>query len=140
MKRFIPIVLSAMILQGCAAVALTAGSMAAGAGIDHTLSGITYKTFSASMNELRLATLKTLHRMDIRVTADTRNEAGRQIIGAALEREIEIEFEAVTRRTTRMRVVVSKGMIFKDGATATEIIIQTAVTLDNETSTARMTP
>ncbi len=36
-----------------------------------------------------------------------------------------------------MRVIASKGAILKDSATATEIIIQTAETLDRETSTAR---
>ena len=137
MKRFVPVILSALILQGCAAVALTAGGLAAGQGIDHTLTGITYKTFNTPMNRLRLATLKTLHRLDMKVTDDSKTEEGRIILATAASREIEIEFEILTRRATRMRVIVSKGAILKDSATATEIIIQTAETLDRETSTAR---
>lgn len=137
MKRLVPIILSALILQGCAAIALTAGGLAAGQGIDHTLTGITYKTFSTPMNRLRLATLKTLHRLDMKVTDDSKTEDGRRILASAASREIEIEFEILTRRATRMRVIVSKGAILKDSATATEIIIQTAETLDRETSTAR---
>ena len=137
MKRLVPLVLSALILQGCAAIALTAGGLAAGQGIDHTLTGITYKTFSAPMNQLRLATLKTLHRLDMKVTADTKTEEGRIIRATAASRKIEIEFEILTKRATRMRVIVSKGPILKDSATATEIIIQTAETLEREISTAR---
>lgn len=137
MKRLVPLILSALILQGCAAIALTAGSIAAGTGIDHTLTGITYKTFNVPVNQLRLATLKTLHRLDMKVTDDSKTEEGRKIIATAVARKIEIEFEILTRRATRMRVIVSKGAILKDSATATEIIIQTAETLDRQTSTAR---
>lgn len=132
MKRFAPFILCALFLQGCAAIALTAGGLAAGTGVDHTLTGITYKTFNTPVNKLRLATLKTLHRMDIKVTNDRKVEFGREIMAVAVKREIEIEFETLTKRTTRMRVVVSDGVFFKDGATATEIILQTAETLDRE--------
>lgn len=132
MKRFAPFILCALFLQGCAAIALTAGGLAAGTGVDHTLTGITYKTFNTPVNKLRLATLKTLHRMDIKVTNDRKVEFGREITAVAVKREIEIEFETLTKRTTRMRVVVSDGVFFKDGATATEIILQTAETLDRE--------
>ena len=134
MKRLVPIILSALILQGCAAIALTAGGLAAGQGIDHTLTGITYKTFNSPMNQLRLATLKTLHRLDMKVTGDSKTEEGRKILATAVARKIEIEFEILTRRATRMRVIVSKGAILKDSATATEIIIQTAETLDRQTA------
>lgn len=132
MKRFAPFILCALFLQGCAAIALTAGGLAAGTGVNHTLTGITYKTFNTPVNKLRLATLKTLHRMDIKVTNDRKVEFGREIMAVAVKREIEIEFETLTKRTTRMRVVVSDGVFFKDGATATEIILQTAETLDRE--------
>jgi len=136
-KRLAPVFLCALLLHGCAAVALTAGSLAAGAGIEHTLTGIAYKTFNAPMNKVRLATLKTLHRLDMKVTDEKKIEDGRQIMAKAIGREIEIEFEVLTRRATRMRVIVSKGAILKDSATANEIIIQTADTLDRETSMAR---
>ncbi len=136
MKRLAPIILSAFILQGCAAAALTAGGLAAGQGVEHTLTGITYKTFNTSMNRLRLASLKTLHRMDFKVTKDDKTEDGRRILATAVSREIEIEFEFLTRRATRMRVIVSKGAFLKDSATATEIIIQTADMLERQAAVA----
>ncbi len=131
--RAIILAASLLSLPGCAAVALTAGSMAAGQGIDHTLSGISYKTFAVSMDDMRAATFKTLDRLDMDVTDQAKTESGWEIIALAYNRTIEIELEALTRRATRMRVVANKGdFFFKDAATAIEIIIQTAETLQME--------
>jgi hypothetical protein len=118
------------VLGGCAAVAVTAGGIAGAAGIDHTLNGIAYKTFAAPIDNVRLATLQTLKRMDMGVKDDRKTETGWEIAALANEREIDIELEAVTQRATRMRVVVSNNDIFfKDAATGTEIIVQTAEAL-----------
>ncbi len=130
-------VLALLALTGCAAVALTAGSMAAGEGINHTLSGITYKTFATPIDELKVATLKTLERLDMPVSEQKQAVSGWEIVATAYDRKIEIELEALTKRATRMRVVANKGEIFfKDAATATEIIIQTAETLAMEAEAA----
>ena len=129
--RTAALILGVLSLHGCAAIALTAGSVVAGAGVDHTLSGIVYKTFAASMAETRLATLKTFKRMDMDVTKDKKTEDGWLITAIAAERTIDVELEALSKRTTRMRVVANKGDIFfKDSATANEIIVQTADLLD----------
>jgi len=98
--------------------------------VDHTLNGIAYKTFNNSIDELRGATLVALAKMEMDVTADEAKDDGWEIQAAAIEREIEIELEPVTSKTTRMRVVAHEGMIFfKDGATATEIIVVTSESL-----------
>ncbi len=133
MRRFLPILgmLAALNLAGCAGVALTAGGIAGSAGVNHTLSGIVYKTFTAPMKDLRTATLKTLNMMQITVTADKKAEYGWRVDGTAFERTIEIELERLTPAVTRMRVTVDKGSIFKDSATSTEIILQTAQRLVN---------
>ncbi len=125
-------VLAALSLGGCAAVALTAGGLAAGAGVNHTLSGIAYKTFNDNIETLRIATLITLEQMAMEVTEDTATDEGWEIIAIAAEREIDIELERLTERATRMRVVANEGEIFfKDSATATEIILLTAENLES---------
>ncbi|OGL03730.1 MAG: hypothetical protein A3I03_01690 [Candidatus Rokubacteria bacterium RIFCSPLOWO2_02_FULL_68_19] len=53
------------------------------------------------------------------------------------DREVEIEVDRLTGKTSRMRVNVKQGWFFKDRATATEIIIQTERTLDDEPVLAR---
>jgi xanthine dehydrogenase molybdopterin-binding subunit B len=127
----------AVALQGCAAAGVTLATAGAGvgmgAGVEHTLNGIVYKTFGVSINELRFAALKTLDHMDMPVTADEKTETGWKLTATASERTIDIEFERLTERTTRMRVVANEGMIFfKDASTATEIITQTAQTLQDD--------
>ena len=145
MVRIIKVCILAMALQGCAVgsiglmLASTGTGLAAGAGVDHTLSGITYKTFSVSRSQLRFATLKTLHRMDMKVIRDKNTKEFHAIEAVALDRTIEIELEPLTRRTTRMRVVANQGEIFfKDAATAAEIIVQTALTLDTQSARREM--
>jgi len=127
-------------LGGCASLALTAGSIAGGAGIDHTLSGIAYKTFAEPLPSVRFATLKTLNRMAMDVTKDEQPQDEKEwsIEATATDRRIDIELEPVTPKTTRMRVVVNKGdVFFKDAATGTEIIVQTAETLAERVQGAR---
>jgi hypothetical protein len=121
------LLLASLALQGCAAVALTAAGVAGGAGVNHTLNGIAYKTFNNSLAELRAGTLRTLEDMDMTVIEDTKTEDGWEIKATAIKREIDIELERLSKRATRMRVVANEGEIFfKDAATATEIIIMTA--------------
>ncbi len=134
--RIAAIALVALALQGCSAVGLTlfatGTGIAVGAGIDHTMSGIAYKTFTASTRDLRIATLNALQRMDFEVVKDGPENDTHAIVAKAKERRIEIELEALSSRTSRMRVVANEGEIFfKDAATAAEIIVQTAATLDD---------
>ena len=133
---FVAILGGALLLQGCASAGLTLLSIgtgtAAGAGVNHTLSGISYKTFNSSMSELASATDLALDRMAIEVGERSDIENGRMILAKANDREIEIELESLTPRTTRMRVVAKRGFILRDAATSTEIIIQTLAALDEQ--------
>jgi len=72
------------------------------------------------------STLGALNRMQIQVVESKRNGATEVIKAKAVDREIEIELEALTPNTTRMLVVAKKdGGVLRDSATATEIILQT---------------
>jgi hypothetical protein len=62
--------------------------------------------------------------MSIRVTARDKTPQGVTIKGTATGRDIEVELEALTASTTRMRTIVHNGVLM-DSATGTEIIIQT---------------
>ncbi len=119
--------------SGCAAVGLTLFGVGAGlsanTGTSYTLGSVSYKTFAASEEGLHTATLKTLKRMDIAVTEDQSTESGRAIVGAAEDRTIEIEIDRLTKRTSRMRVVVKRPWLFRDRSTAEEIVSQTEQTL-----------
>jgi hypothetical protein len=117
-------------LQGCAAAALSMLGMAGSAGLDHTLDGISYKTFAAPVAGVRLAVLRSFKRMQIRVVKDSEHESDPRlwsIIGRAADREIDVEVERLTGRAASMRVVVQKGkFFFKDSATGEQIIVETS--------------
>ena len=135
------VVLGALGSQGCAALGLTllgvGAGVTGGTGVSYTLDSIAYKTFAASETELRAATVQTLKRMAIDVTKTQKTETGTDITATAGDRTVEIEIDRITPRTSRMRVVVKKGWLFRDRATAGEIIVQAADTLDNKSSLAK---
>lgn len=113
-----------VLLAGCDPVSLTALGVGASTGVSHTLGGIVYRTFSEPMSRVKSASYKALQRMQVKVKSTDKIEYGEEIKAVAADREISIELEALTPNTTRMRVTATNG-IFRDSATATEIIIQT---------------
>lgn len=124
----------AVCLQGCAAAGLAvvgAGTgVGLGTGVEHQLNGVSYKTFATPLDGVHSATRATLARLGMPVTADAQTKAGWSLTASAADRTIDIELERLTPQTTRMRVVANQGpILFKDSATATEIILQTAETL-----------
>lgn len=108
----------------CDPVSLTMFGVGTAAGVQHTLTGIAYRTFSVPLPRLRTAVRAALDHMDIKVGATERIENGERIKARAADRDIEIELEALSGRTTRMRSTARSG-VFMDSATATEIILQT---------------
>jgi hypothetical protein len=116
-------------LTGCAAVGLALFSVGAGVttgtSVAYSLDGIAYKTFTAPLPQVESATRTALDRMGIKIEATSKMEQGKAIKAQANDREIEIELEIVSKKTTRIRTVAKQGVFFKDRATATEIIIQT---------------
>jgi hypothetical protein len=119
-----------LVLQGCAAgVGLTLFGVGAGVttgtSVAYTLDGIAYKTFTASLPQVETATRTALDRMGIKVEATSKMDQGKAIKAVTNDRDIEIELEMVSNKTTRIRTVAKQGIFFKDRATATEIIIQT---------------
>ena len=127
--HFLAIPVLSFFLSGCAAVGLTLFGVGAGAAtgtsVSYTLDGIAYRTFTASLPQVESATRTALNRMGIKVEATAKTEQGKAISASANDRQIEIELEAVSSKTTRIRTVAKQGIFFKDRATAAEIIVQT---------------
>jgi hypothetical protein len=95
-------------------------------GVSHTLGGMVYKTFTAPQAHVKRATLGALNRMQVKVVQSKREGSTERILARAGDRDIEVELEALTPNTTRMLVTARKdGGILRDGATATEVILQT---------------
>ena len=113
-------------LSGCAAVALTAAAVGGGVAANHQLGGIAYRTFTAPLPKVRTAAMAALKRMGIKPDGSEKIELGERLLAKAGDRNIEIELEALTPNTTRIRVVAKKdGGMVVDSSTAVEIITQT---------------
>jgi hypothetical protein len=132
-KTKIPLALVGLIvtvlLGGCASIGLTLFGIGAGvttgSSVAYTLDGFAYRTFTASLPQVESATRSALDRMGIKVDGTANTEQGKALHATSNDRQIEIELERVSPKTTRIRTVAKQGMFFKDRATAGEIIFQT---------------
>ena len=117
-------------LSGCAAgVGLTlfgvGAGVTAGTSVAYTLDGVAYRTFTVPLPQVESATRTALDRMGIKVDSTANTDQGKSLRATSNDRDIEIELEMVSSKTTRIRTVAKQGIFFKDRATAGEIIIQT---------------
>lgn len=114
-----------VLTYGCVPLGVTAAGIGGGTAVSHTLSGITYRTFTASSSKVKSATLVALNRMDIKVISSVKENRTEILKASASGRDIEIQLEPLSANTTRMRVTAKSNGILYDSATATEIILQT---------------
>ena len=122
-------VIAAMpLLAGCETLSLTALGIGGSAVVTQKMNGTPSRTFTLPLYMVRTASISALRRMGIEIKADEglKQLDNREVIRASAGgREIEVELESITPQATRMRVVARNGGFFYDGATATEIIVQT---------------
>ena len=122
----VALALCSLTLGGCAAVALTALGVGMATGVSHTMSGMVYKTFTAPSSQVKKGTMTAFNRMQVKVVEAKRSGSSETILGRAGDRDIEVELESLTPATTRMKVTAKQnGGLLRDGATATEVILQT---------------
>lgn len=114
------------LLAGCDPVSLTLLGVGAGAGVAHQMGGMAYKTFTEPLPRVKKATVAALKRMAIKIESTEKTSTGEILKAKAADRSIEVELEALTPNTTRIKAVARKdGGILVDSATAVEIIVQT---------------
>ena len=127
---FLLVGLISIYVNGCAApLALTLFGVGAGVttgtAVSYTMDGIAYRTFTAPLPQVERATLTALSDMGMKIESTEKTDEGKAIRAKGVERQIEIELQAISSKTTRIRTVAKDGVFFKDRATATEIILQT---------------
>ena len=127
---YLSLVTSSLFLGGCEPASVTLLGIAAGTGVGYTLSSITYKTFAASIEDVRNAALTAFRNMGIQVDNVEKTDKGEVIRGKTENRNIEVRLEPISPKTTRIRSIARQdGSILMDRATATEVIIQTEMAL-----------
>ncbi len=126
---FLTALFLSLFLSGCAAIGLTllgvGAGVTTGTAVSYTLDGTAYRTFTVPLPQLQTATLTALDRMGIKVEAKRKTKKGESIKASGADRQIEVELEHISPKSTRMRTVAKQGVFFRDRATAIEIILQT---------------
>lgn len=112
-------------LSACEPLSVLMLGAGANAGISHQMNGLAYRTFTAPLPRVKAAATVALKRMKIRVESTEKTGSGEILYARAPNRQIEVEFEAITSTTTRVRAVARQDFLLVDSATALEIISQT---------------
>jgi hypothetical protein len=128
LARFAP--LACFALMGCQPIALSMAGAGATAAVGYSMSGISYRTFTAPLPVVKRASIAALENMGITLESSGKFDEGETLYARAAARTVEIELEALSQRATRMRVSTRDGGFFYDGATASEIVAQTQKVLE----------
>lgn len=124
-KLLASVIAISFLISACDPVSLTMLGVGAGAGVAHELGGIAYKTFTEPLPRVKKAALTAMNRMAMKVSSIEKMDGGERIKATATDRNIEVELEALTANTTRIRTVARRGSWLTDSSTAVEIIVQT---------------
>ena len=113
-------------LSACEPLSMAALGVGGSAAVNHRVGNVGTRTFTASLPRVKTASLGALKRMGVQTVSPKKTDTGELITARAGSREIEVELESLTPNTTRMTVTARKDAgLLRDGATATEIILQT---------------
>ena len=128
--KFAAILAVSAAISGCESLAITTFAIGASTGVQHTINGVGYRTFTAPSSKVTTAALAALEGMGIQVKNRKSTASGDVITAATPDRSIELEVERISSNTTRLRAVATHDAVLRDGATAYEIIMQTERMLD----------
>ena len=119
--------LSISSLMGCAAAVSAVSTLGSGIamGAEQFVTEPVTKTLTHDFDQIKMALLVALCRMQISVESAREIERGEQIQAKAENLDIEIELKEVTPRVTRIAIKASNGFMKEDKATAQEIVQQT---------------
>jgi hypothetical protein len=136
-----PILLAAMALHGCAALAVPAlGSAAVSgsagelvrAGAASIKGGTVYRTFDASLRDVHVAAQTTLSRLEFSGLEEQVKQEHVTLRSNAIERRVRIDLQPITPALTQVAVTVAIGAWQKDLATATTLVDLVAEALGPE--------
>jgi hypothetical protein len=125
--RVVILGITVSLLSACMAVATTTAGIGGSAALNHTMRGVSYRTFTASAATVNNASIKALKHMRIEVISKglKEDEDVYLITAKADKRNIEVEIEPISANAARISVSAKKSFFQYDSATADEIVKQT---------------
>lgn len=130
------VLLSALALNGCAAIGgtaiLTAGvGNATASGIERSFDGAIIKTITEKPATVTAAAERALNRMGFAARETELDGDVTTIRAESSKRDVKIKVTAIASNTTRVRIDVDAGYLFsEDPSTATEMMLQIEISLD----------
>lgn len=118
------------IFSGCAAVAITGGSL----GLGYSITNVAKKTVNHPLDKVVWAIMDATHKMEIDVIKNQGNEEGRFIEARTKRLSIYIDLESITPKTTKMTINAREGLFIKDKSTANAIIHKTEKILGKDSN------
>lgn len=112
------------LLAGCAEVVVP-GAFTGGSEVYHySTSNVVKKTVMGDVGQVKAATRSALKRMDVRFESMQTEKTETEIKASTTELDITITIAPVTTATTKVKVNAVEDHVFKDRATAAQILAQ----------------
>lgn len=122
------------LLTGCAEVVVP-GTLAGGGVIySYTTDNIAKRTFVSNVDQVSEAALRALRKMNIQYLSTSPGVSETEMKAATDELDITISLKPITVTTTKVDVDAVKDRVFKDKATAAEILFQIELELKQDSS------
>jgi len=112
------------LMAGCAEVLVPGAFTGAGEAYRYTTSNVVKKTLMGDVGQVKAATRSALKKMDVNLHSMKTEGNETEIEASTTELDIMILIAPVTSATTRVRVNAVEDHVFKDKATAAQILSQ----------------
>ena len=117
---------------GCAEVFVPGAFTGASEAYNYTTSNVVKKTLMGDAGQVKAATRSALKKMDVHFDSMKTEGNATEIEASTIELDITITIEPVTAATTRVKVDAVEDRVFKDRATADQILAQIEAELNRK--------
>ena len=120
------------LLAGCAEVIVPGAFTGASEVYNYSTSNVVKKTLMGDAGQVKAATKSALKKMDVRFESMQTKETETEIKASTTELDITITITPVTTATTKVKVNAVEDHVFKDKATAAQILTQIEAELNRK--------
>jgi hypothetical protein len=120
------------LMAGCAEVVVPGAFTGAGEAYHYSTDNVAKKTLMGDVGQVKTATRKALTKMDVHFHSMKTEGYETEIEASTTELDIIITIEPVTSATTRVEVNAVEDEVFKDRATAAQILSQIEAELNRK--------
>jgi hypothetical protein len=121
-----------VLLAGCAEVIVPGAFTGASEAYNYTTSNVVKKTLMGDAGQVKAATRSALNKMDVHFESMKTEENETEIEASTTELDITITITPVTAATTKVKVNAVEDHVFKDKATAAQILAQIEAELNRK--------